>query len=171
MDYYMLTDNGCSTMRIRNGSKKTHKGPKTMEWPDWCRHDLFQCFLWVFCDGRFRAKNLCRITKKSPWKAVLSLPWGLIFGDNPIKDRSMVASRGNHFFHILNYFNRREKGIGMALLLQPIPIPSSQRRSAIRRLAFCCPRCIGWKIYYFACIACFAHASVFESSLQSGSMP
>lgn len=30
-DYYMLTDNGCSTMRIRNGSKKLHKGPKTVE--------------------------------------------------------------------------------------------------------------------------------------------
>ena len=30
-DYYILTDNGCSTMHIRNGSKKLHKGPKALE--------------------------------------------------------------------------------------------------------------------------------------------
>ena len=30
-DYYILTDNGCSTMHIHNGSKKMHKGPKALE--------------------------------------------------------------------------------------------------------------------------------------------
>ena len=30
-DYYILTDNGCSTMHIRNGSKKLHKGSEALE--------------------------------------------------------------------------------------------------------------------------------------------
>ena len=58
-------------------------------------------------------ENLCRITRKIPWKGLKHPSRGIIFVGRPTrKDHTKLASRGEPSFHILRHPDRQETMLG-----------------------------------------------------------
>ncbi len=72
-------------------------------------------------------ENLCRITRKIPWKGLKHPSRGIIFVGRPTrKDHTKLASRGEPSFHILRHPDRQETNIGRARLRGLLPLPPSR---------------------------------------------